>query len=151
MVYGWSDMIYYIRFNVKGGTSTPIKYSPINPGQLSDDVANTFMGATNSERVLMEDTVMYRVSGGTAGEVGSYLSLKPQGGGLQSQLDLALNPSWGNTAENITEVLAPKGTTIYEGIAAPQNIYDSLGNVIGTFPGGESQVYIPEVDAGWFQ
>lgn len=40
---------------------------------------------------------MYRVSGGNAGEVGSYVSRTPQGGGLQSQLDLALNPAWGNT------------------------------------------------------
>ena len=94
---------------------------------------------------------MYRVSGGKAGEVGSYVSRMPQGGGLQSQLDLALNPSWGNTTENITKVVVPKGTTIYEGIAAPQNIYDSLGNVIGTLPGGGNQVYIPKVEAGWFK
>ena len=40
---------------------------------------------------------MYRVSGGNAGKVGSYVSRTSQGGGLQSQLDLALNPSWGNT------------------------------------------------------
>ena len=38
-----------------------------------------------------------------------------------------------------------------EGIAAPQNIYDSLGNVIGTLPGGGNQVYIPKVEAGWFK
>ncbi len=68
------------------------------------------------------------------------MSMTPQGGGLQSQLDLALNPAWGNTTENVTKVVAPKGTTIYEGIAAPQNIYDSLGNVIGTLPGGGNQV-----------
>ena len=101
--------------------------------------------------VLTEDTVMYRVSGGNAKEVGSYMSMTPQGGGLQSQLDLALNPAWGNTTENVTKVVVPKGTTIYEGIAAPQNIYDSLGNVIGTLPGGGSQVYIPKVEVGWFQ
>lgn len=94
---------------------------------------------------------MYRVSGGSAKEVGSYMSMTPQGGGLQSQFDLALNPVWGNTTENITKVVVPKGTTIYEGIAAPQNIYDSLGNVIGTLPGGGSQVYIPKVEGGWFQ
>ncbi len=94
---------------------------------------------------------MYRVSGGNAKEVGSYISMTPQGGGLQSQLDLALNPAWGNTTENVTKVVVPKGTTIYEGIAAPQNIYDSLGNVIGTLPGGGNQVYIPTVEAGWFQ
>mgnify|MGYP001730506444 FL=1 len=52
---------------------------------------------------------------------------------------------------NRVKVVVPKGTTIYEGIAMPQNIYDSLGNVIGTLPGGGNQVYIPTVEARWFQ
>ena len=135
----------------KGGSSS-IKYSPINPcDEISREVAESFSGASFTKKVLSEDTVMYRVSGGTAGEVGSYLSRTPQGGGLQSQLDLALNPAWGNTTENITKVVVPKGTTIYEGIAAPQNIYDSLNNVIGTLPGGGNQVYIPKVEARWFK
>ena len=115
------------------------------------EVANSFNGGTYTEKVLTEDTVMYRVSGGNAKEVGSYLSMTPQGGGLQSQLDLALNPAWGNTTENATKVLVPKGTTIYEGIAASQNIYDGLGNVIGTLHGGGNQGYIPTAAARWFQ
>ena len=137
---------------IKSGTSTPIKYSPINPcDEISREVAESFSGETFTKRVLTEDTVMYRVSGGNAKEVGAYMSMTPQGGRLQSQLDLALNPAWGNTTENVTKVVVPKGTTIYEGIAAPQNIYDSLGNVIGTLPGGGNQVYIPKVERGWFQ
>lgn len=127
------------------------KYSPVNPGPLKEEVANTFNGGTYTERVLTEDTVMYRVNGGKVGGIGSYMSKTPQSGGLQSQLDLALNPDWGNTAENVTKVVVPKGTTIYEGIAAPQNIYDSFGNVIGRLPGGGNQVYIPSVEVGWFQ
>ena len=55
------------------------------------------------------------------------------------------------TTKNITKVVVPKETTIYEGIAALQNIYDSLGNVIGTLPGGGNQVYVPTVEARWFQ
>ena len=136
----------------KSGTPTPIKYYLINPcDEISREVAESFRGATFTKRILTEDTVMYRVSGGNAKEVGSYMSMTPQGGGLQSQLDLALKPIWGNTTENVTKVVVPKGTTIYEGIAAPQNIYDSLGNVIGTLPGGGNQVYIPKVERGWFQ
>ena len=134
---------------VAGGTE--VKYSPVNPGPLSEDVANSFNGATYTERILTEDTIMYRVSGGNAKKVGSYISMTPQGGGLQSQLDLALNPAWGNTTENVTKVVVPKGTTIYEGVAMPQNIYDSLGNVTGTLLGGGNQVYIPRVEARWFQ
>ena len=52
---------------------------------------------------------------------------------------------------NRVKVVVPKGTTIYEGIAMPQNIYDSIGNVIGILPGGGNQVYIPTVEARWFQ
>lgn len=94
---------------------------------------------------------MYRVHGGSAGKVGWYLSRTPQGEGLQSQMDLALNPSWGNTTENVTKVIVPKGTVVYEGTAAPQAITDSLGNIIGILPGGGNQVYIPKVETGWFK
>jgi len=141
-----------ILFGYQDGAPTPINFSLINPcDEISREVAESFSGATFTKKVLTEDTVMYRVSGGNAGEIGSYMSMIPQGGGLQSQLDLALNPAWGNTTENVTKVIVPKGTTIYKGIAAPQNIYDSLGNVIGTLPGGGNQVYIPKVEVGWFQ
>lgn len=49
------------------------------------------------------------------------------------------------------KIVVLKEITIYEGIATPQNIYDNLGNVIGTLPGGGNQVYIPTVEARWFQ
>lgn len=39
---------------------------------------------------------------------------------MQSQMDLALNPKWGNTATNISTVTVSKGTMIYEGTAASQ-------------------------------
>lgn len=83
--------------------------------------------------------------------MGSFLSKTPQNGGLQSQMDLALNPAWGNTAEYVSEVIVPKGTKIYEGTAVPQVIKDSMGNTIGHLPGGGSQVYIPNVNARWFK
>ena len=127
------------------------KYSPINQGPLKQGVADSFRSSTYTARELLEDTVMYRVSGGEAESVGSYMSLTPQNGGLQSQIDLALNPQWGNTCENIGQVLVPKGTIIYEGVAGAQNILDSCENVVGTLLGGGSQIYIPVVEAGWFR
>jgi hypothetical protein len=69
---------------------------------------------------------------------------------MQSQMDLALNPSWGNSATQVTRVTVPKGTVIFEGRAAPQVIRDSAGNQIGVLPGGGNQIYIPRVEAGWF-
>ena len=130
--------------------SDVITYSPVNPGPLEDELAASFEGATYIKRVLIEDTIMYRVYGGGSKKVGRFFSLDKQYGGLQSQLDLALLPKWGNSASNVTRVVVPKGTVIYEGRAAPQVIRDSMGNKIGQLPGGGSQVIIENVDARWF-
>jgi hypothetical protein len=67
---------------------------------------------------------------------------------MQSQLDLALSPSWGNTATNVTVVTVPKGTVIYEGFAAPQTINGGAGFLMG----GGNQIYIPEArfNPSWF-
>ncbi|MBP3459522.1 MAG: hypothetical protein J6K58_09950 [Lachnospiraceae bacterium] len=37
------------------------------------------------------------------------MSMTPQNGGLQSQLDLALNSAWGNTTESIAELVDAAG------------------------------------------
>lgn len=65
---------------------------------------------------------------------------------MQSQIDLALNPDWGNTATKVTEVTVPKGTVIYEGTAGPQVINGGAGMLNG----GGNQVFIPEVSPSWF-
>ncbi|MFZ5598191.1 MAG: RHS repeat domain-containing protein [Bacillota bacterium] len=124
------------------------RFSPINPGPLSDDVAKTFTGGSYTQKVLTEDTTFYRVYGGKAGKVGSYMSRIPQNGGMQSQIDLALNPAWGNTASSVTKVTVPKGTVIYEGTAAPQVINGGAGSLLG----GGNQVYIPRgaLNPSWF-
>ncbi|WP_231037449.1 hypothetical protein, partial [Pectinatus frisingensis] len=128
-------------------SKAPVTYSPVNPGPLKQSVVQSFRGATYTETVLKEDTVFYRVYGGNAGEVGSYMTRVPQNGGIQSQIDLALNPEWGNNAQYVTKVTVPKGTVIYEGTAAPQTINGGAGQLIG----GGNQVYIPEVNASWFK
>lgn len=131
--------------------SEMIRISP-DPGPLGNgDVIYIFRSATYAERVLTEDTIMYRVSGGSAGEIGSYWSTTPQNGHLQSQLDLALVPEWGNTVENVTSIVVPKGTTVFEGTAAPQYIYDSMGNIIGELLGRGNQIYIPKVGEAWLR
>ena len=65
---------------------------------------------------------------------------------MQSQIDLALNPDWGNTAQYVTKVIVPKGTVIYEGKATMQVINGGTGMLIG----GGNQIYIPKVDSSWF-
>ncbi len=102
---------------------------------------------------MEEDTTFYRVYGGAAEKVGSFMSRTPQNGGLQSQLDLAIKPEWGNELNLFTKVTVPKGTKVYEGIAGPQSILDRNGNAIGFLPGGGNQIYIKRKDRndGWFK
>jgi len=115
-------------------------WNPLNgPGPLGEKLAATFRGASYTELVTSEPTTLYRVYGGKADELGPYWTRTPPAGPLQSQIDSALLPQWGNTAQNVTRIQVPPVTTIYEGVAAAQ----------GGLVGGGNQVFIPHVDAKW--
>ena len=118
----------------------PTAWNPLNgPGPLGEKVASTFRGASYTESVTSEATTLYRAYGGKAGELGPYWTRTPPAGPLQSKIDSALLPQWGNTAQNVTRIQVPPGTKIFEGFAAPQ----------GGLVGGGNQVFIPRVDPSW--
>jgi RHS repeat-associated protein len=121
-----------------------VRHSPVNPGPLADEIAATFRGGSYSSITLSTDVVLYRSWGGRAGELGQYWTRTRPTGPLQSQLDSALDPAWGNTAERVAVIRVPAGTTIYQGAAAPQRIAGG-----GSLLGGGSQVFIPHVDPSW--
>lgn len=126
--------------NLVAAETTAVRWGRLNgPGPVGEAVANTFRGGSYTERVLSQETTLYRVYGGNAGEVGSYWTRTVPTGPLQSTMDSALNPAWGNTAQNVATMRVPSGMTIYEGLAAPQ----------GGLLGGGSQVYIPRVNPNW--
>ncbi len=108
-------------------------------GPLGEGVAATFRGGSYTQMVTQEATTLYRSYGGRAGELGSYWTRTAPAGPLQTRIDNALLPKWGNTAENVSTISVPRGTTIYEGFAAPQ------GNLMG----GGSQIFIPQVNRSW--
>ncbi len=116
-----------------------VRHGPTNPGPLSPNVAATFRGGSYTARVLDEPVELYRVYGGKAGELGSYWTRVKPSGPLQSRMDLALDPAWGNTAEKVTTIRVPAGTRIFEGAAERQ------GNLLG----GGNQIFIPKVDPAW--
>jgi len=61
---------------------------------------------------------------------------------VQSIIDSALNPEWGNTAVNVVKVEVPSGTKFFEGVAAQQ----------GGLVGGGNQVLFPKdfkIDPAW--
>ena len=118
---------------------TVVQFGPHVEGPLSGDVASTFRGGSYSQTTLGSDTTLYRVYGGSSPQIGPYWSRTAPSGPLQSTIDLALNPNWGNTAQNVATIRVPAGTTIYEGFTAPQ----------GGLVGGGNQVYIPKVNPSW--
>lgn len=121
----------------KGETNT--RYGPMNPGPLPETIANTFQGGSYVTKTLGESTILYRVYGGSASKTGNYWTRIKPAGPLQSQIDLALRPEWGNTASQVTTIRVPAGTIIYEGVAAKQ----------GGLVGGGNQIYLPTVDPKW--
>ncbi len=120
-----------------------VRYGAHEIGPLAADVASTFRGGSYTARVLEEPLRLYRTYGGSAGPLGRYWTATPVRGPLQAQMDLALAPQWGNTAQSVATIRAPAGTAIYEGFAAPQST--GVGQVLG----GGSQIYIPRIDPSW--
>ena len=116
-----------------------IRYGPMSAGPLPAAISNTFRSASYAEITLSEVTTLYRVYGGTAGQMGAFWTRTAPSGPLQSTIDLALNPQWGNTATKIARIQVPAGTTIFEGTAATQ----------GGLLGGGNQVFIRNVDPAW--
>jgi len=116
-----------------------VQFGPLQEGPLPENVVKTFRSGTYSQVTLGSDTTLYRVWGGGADELGQYWSRTAPSGPLQSTIDLALDPMWGNNATNVVTIEVPPGTTIYEGFAAPQ----------GGLVGGGSQVYIPGINPAW--
>ncbi len=86
----------------KAAKNAPIRWGPHNgPGPLGEKVASTFRGGSYTELVTTEPTTLHRVYGGKAGELGPYWTQTPPSGPLQSRIDSALLPRWGNTAEEM--------------------------------------------------
>ncbi len=134
-----------IGWQLEAGSDLPglggIKYSPIKPGPLIDDIANTFRSNTYTKSVTTKDITLYRVISEGGEKNGRYWSRTNPRGSLESTIDLALNPAWGNKATIVLKARIPKNTTIYEGIAAAQ----------GSLVGGGNQIYIPKVPMEWLR
>lgn len=143
LVDGEGELMLFSR-GASTGAEDAIQFGPHTEGPLSEGIAATFRGGSYTQRVLQEDTTFYRAYGGKAGPVGSFWSRTPPSGPLQTQLDSALNPAWGNSLEHVAVARVPAGTMVYEGAAASQSITGG-----GLLMGGGNQVYIPKVNPAW--
>jgi len=123
-----------------GVAARGVAYNGITgPGPLGAKVASTFRSSSYTEMTTSEATTLYRVWGGKASEIGPYWTRTAPSGPVQSVIDSALNPAWGNTATNVVKIQVPAGVKIYDGAAASQ----------GGLVGGGNQVFIPKVDPSW--
>ena len=128
----------------KGTLQVVTQYGPLKEGPLPLSIVNTFRSGTYAEVVTQEPTTLYRVYGGGAEELGGYWTRTPPAGPVQSIIDSALNPKWGNTATKVVEMKVPTGTKLFEGVAAAQ----------GGLVGGGNQVLLPKdfkIDPSWIK
>ena len=115
------------------------RHGPVNPGPIPTPLAATFRGGAYTSVTLHEPAELYRVySGDRSRRLGVFWTRTPPSGPGQAQIDLALRPEWGNTAEHVVTIRVPAGTTIYEGAAESQGLV-----------GGGSQVILLDPDPNW--
>ena len=130
-----------------GGTLFgPHEIGPLGNSNDLRSPASTFRSGSYTEKVAEDELYFYRDYGGKAQVDGRFWTPAPSSGPLQSQLDSAVLPEWGNTFENQAIIKIPAGTKYYEGAAAPQT------GTKGTFPalhGGGSQIFVPNPKLEW--
>ena len=123
-------------------------HSPIDPGPLhskpvgTGSIADTFRSGTYVSYKSEKPIELYRVQTKPyvkGDRTGSYWTREQPHGPVQSIVDSALDPTWGNTAGHWMKAKVPAGTQIFEGRAAPQR-----GLV-----GGGSQVFVEQIKPGW--
>jgi filamentous hemagglutinin len=126
-------------------------YGPHESGPLGNPndqraPASTFRSGTYTKKVAETDIYLYRDYGGSAKVDGRYWTPEPSKGPLQSQLDSAVLPEWGNTFQNQAVIKIPKGTTYYEGAAAAQT---GTQGTKSTLHGGGTQIFLPTPQNDW--
>ncbi|WP_448511448.1 hypothetical protein [Photorhabdus laumondii] len=147
-----ANVVKNVSKNLEQGVSKTIKsYGPHEIGPLGNPndlraPASTFRSGSYTEKVAETDMYFFRDYGGSAKVDGRFWTPQPSKGPLQSQLDSAVLPEWGNTFKNQAIIKIPKGTKYYEGPAAAQ-----IGTK-GTQPtlhGGGTQIFLPSLDNNW--
>ncbi|MCQ8895784.1 DUF6531 domain-containing protein [Limnobacter humi] len=121
------------------------KADALTPGALGDDLSGlpgTFSGGRYATIELDKPMTVYRAwTPGQSKELGAFWSLEKPAGSLQTRIDSALLPDWGNIrgtpfsaqASRYTSINLPAGTTIHIGEVGAQG---------GAWVGGKSQLLI---------
>ena len=124
------------------GDQTIHHYGPHESGPLDADQAlvDSFRSGTYTEKVTTQPMTLYRAYTEGAFPLGGFWSRDMPMGPLQTVMDSALNPAWGNQATAVSKIEVPAGTTFFEGIVGPQPIANG-GILLG---GGDQIVFEPD-------
>lgn len=95
--------------------------NPVPSCPLAADIAVTFLNSQCRAVVLKEPKTYYRYYSTDSNRFGRYLTANRYDRNTDVIRNLALNQAWGNQATMMLTVTVPAGTTVYEGIVAPQN------------------------------
>lgn len=114
----------------------------INLQKLPKSIAETFTDSEYKTVMTTEEIKLYRTFGGRAKELGAFATTTPAQTRIDSKIETALLPEWGNSREFEIEITIPKGTILNIGKVAPQTI-ESTGT---TLSGGADQILLPK---GW--
>ncbi|MEY1675453.1 putative T7SS-secreted protein [Gordonia sp. ABKF26] len=125
------------------GAETVRKYGPHEVGPLPPDTVQTFRGGVYTERITTEPLILHRAYTAGKSPVGGFWSRDMPQGPMQTQMDSALNPKWGNQANAVSSIEVPAGTRFFEGSVELQEL-GSTGTRIpsggGVLLGGGNQI-----------
>jgi len=130
----------------KDGTKA-VRYGPLNSGPLHGlrtTIVESFRSASYTGRTLARPKDLYRVFSDPESKFGAYWTDIPPSGPLQSTIDSALRPSFGNAATEVVHIRVPANQTIFDGYAAAQTEAPGVHLL-----GGGRQVVLTDVDPSW--
>ena len=104
---------------------------------LLADIAVTFLDSKCKKVKLLMPQTFFRYYSNETNKKGRYLTTEQYQTNVEAIANLALNQTWGNKAEKILSITLPAGTTVYQGIVAPQN-------PTSCYPGGGQQTFIED-------
>lgn len=125
----------------EAGTLIDDQVMAIQKAKLPDWVKDTFKKGNYTTVVTDEEITLYRTFGGKADAGGAFATTKASANRIQSKIDLALLPEWGNSRMYEATIKIPKGTILNIGQAASQTT--KAGQIL---KGGADQVLLPQ---GW--
>jgi hypothetical protein len=104
---------------------------------LAANIAVTFLESKCEAVKLKQPKTFYRYYSSDENKYGRYLTTDKYKTNVEVIRNLALNQAWGNKATIRLKVTLPAGTTVYQGIVAPQTPAQC-------YPGGGQQTFIED-------